>query len=88
MNYIGGKWRQGPAIAKVVATAVHNTGAAAYYEPFCGALGAAVRVITKLGRKPGMRFYLSDKSKAVVTMLQALVDGWVPPKAVTKEMHE
>jgi len=85
VRYMGGKHRQGPAIAAAV-MARHAPGAS-YYEPFCGGLGSAVRAVPLVSAAGGHSF-LSDGSEAVVTMWRAVLDGWMPPEHVGREEYE
>jgi site-specific DNA-adenine methylase len=74
MRYHGGKWRQGPRIALEVAR-LHRSGHHHYYEPFCGALGAAQRVAAHLDPR---LIHLSDSNQALITMWNAFFKGWRP----------
>jgi DNA adenine methylase len=80
MNYMGGKHRQGSKIAETIRPHLYT--GCNYFEPFCGALGAAYRVAEVL--PPGVTMYLSDVNQALITMWQAVLDGWVPPDVVTE----
>ena len=81
MNYMGGKHRQGKAIAELLSSLV---GDLSYYEPFCGALGVASRAVPLIGPNKAV---LSDCNKALITMWLALAAGWVPPDVVTEAMY-
>lgn len=87
MNYMGGKARQGPKIAEFVMK-VWKPGMG-YYEPFCGALGAAHRVVQKMidagAEKP--EIHLSDINESVINMWQAVFNGWMPPEVVTEATY-
>lgn len=77
--YLGGKWRQGPAIAEHVARLAPPGGL--YVEPFCGMLGAASRVARA---RPDLRLELSDANPHVVAMWRAILErGWEPPARAT-----
>lgn len=80
MQYMGGKER----IAKYVEEHVErNRGAATRYaEPFVGGGSVFSRVAPKFQRATA-----SDAMPDLVLMWQALVAGWEPPSAVTREEY-
>ena len=84
MNYMGGKHRQGPAIAKVIKTLLSP--GCYYFEPFCGALGSAHRVAQILPERVTM--HLSDVNEPLINMWKAALDGWVPPDVVTNDEYD
>ena len=87
MNYMGGKHRQGPKIAEKIME-VWKPGMG-YYEPFCGALGAAHRVagaMMAVGAK-SPTIGLSDSNESVINMWKAVFGGWVPPDAVPESLY-
>ena len=88
MHYAGGKSRQGSKIAEYVIKVWHP--GVPYYEPFCGALGAAHRVLLAMieqSSEPPDAF-LSDRNDAVINMWKAVLSGWTPPSRVTKEEYD
>ena len=85
MRYMGGKFRQGPAIARAVMDR-HQPGMP-YYEPFSGGWGSAFRAVPLVHANGGESF-LSDVSEAVVSMWLAAMSGWVPPDHVTREEYD
>ena len=80
---MGGKMRQGRVIAEVVARYIHK--GQAYYEPFCGALGAAIKTVPVCLAAGASRIVLSDVSE--ITMWSMLRNGWQPPDRVSEKMH-
>ena len=87
MNYMGGKHRQGPKIAEFVTRALKP--GMSYYEPFCGAMGVAYRVIPAAA-KAGLEIPiigLSDVNESVITMWRRALGGWVPPDVVSEETY-
>lgn len=64
MNYMGGKHRQGPIIAKIIREVLDDQW---YVEPFCGALGVASRVAHD-------KMILSDISAPLINMWDAFLD--------------
>jgi len=89
MNYMGGKHRQGPKIAEVVGKILEP--GMDYYEPFCGAMGSAYRVIEMMltrGIVPkNLNINLSDINVSLITMWEAVLNGWIPPDIVTEETY-
>ncbi len=83
MRYLGGKHRQGQKIAELV-TAVLKDGQR-YYEPFCGAMGVATRVVEIDGKRNPL--HLSDLNPALITMWTAVLEGWEPPTVVDEPMY-
>ncbi len=85
MRYVGGKFRQGPAIA-AAAMARHSPGAL-YYEPFAGGFGSAFRAVPLIHANGGSSC-LSDGSEALATMWLAAMAGWEPPEHVDRETYD
>lgn len=83
MNYLGGKFRQGPAIARFIHKNLRASDM--YVEPFCGALGAAWRVAEMATGRVCM--VLSDVHQPLITMWKALFSEWVPPDVITEEEY-
>jgi len=81
MRYLGGKMRQGGRIADYI-IANWDPECKLYVEPFCGALGAAMKVIPQLPKD--VRIVLSDLHPALMTTWMASLDGWVPPDTVSE----
>lgn len=81
--YLGGKHRQGPAIAEWVSKL--RDGRTQYVEPFCGMMGSASAVAL---RCPDMELDLSDANAYVIRMWEALLlEGWDPPTEVAWETY-
>ena len=80
----GGKWRQGPAIARISKKFWLAGGSRQdYYEPFCGAIGSAYHA-ARAGI-PAKRMHLSDANQALITYWTRLRDGWQPPLEVSHD---
>lgn len=73
MQYFGGKCR----IAKQIAGLINEQRPSQYYEPFCGGLWVSQYV-------QAGTLHLSDVSQPLITLYQALWDGWVPPSVVSE----
>ena len=84
MNYMGGKMRQGKAIANAVAAVAGDKD---YYEPFCGAMGAAMATLSH-PKFSGGGAVLSDSCVPLIGMWKALMSGWAPPDVVTEETYQ
>jgi DNA adenine methylase len=82
MNYMGGKYRQGPKIADFILKRVDPE--TPYYEPFCGAMGVASRIVPHL---KGF-IQLSDLNEPLINMWRAVIGGWVPPDVITEETYQ
>lgn len=76
MQYFGGKARVGPRIV-VELERVRN--GRPFVEPFCGGLWITHRMA-------GER-YASDLCRPLITLYEALQDGWDPPSVVTEETY-
>ena len=86
MRYLGGKHRQGPAIAAAVMKLLQDGGQ--YAEPFCGAMGSATRVAQAVNaREWKVQFTLSDVQEPLMCMWRAVLEGWEPPEVVTEEEY-
>ncbi|MCZ2113680.1 MAG: DNA adenine methylase [Anaerolineae bacterium] len=78
MQYLGGKSRIAATISQFL-EAVREPGQE-YLEPFLGAAWVFVRMAPpKIG---------SDLCKPLITMWQAVVDGWDPPQHLTEEEYK
>jgi len=86
MNYMGGKWRQGPKIAEFVSKLIRP--GMTYYEPFCGAMGAAFRAAPVCVAAGARGVVLSDYSVPLINMWRAAMSGWVPPDVVSQETYD
>lgn len=84
MKYMGGKFRQGRAIARIVSSIINGQ---MFYEPFCGAMGSAYHILNSSGIKLAGAI-LSDISPALINMWIALINGWNPPHAVTYDDYK
>lgn len=76
MRYLGGKSR----IAKEIAAIVAPKGL--WWEPFCGGLSVSVQ-LAKYG--PGL---VSDASPALISLYQAVRDGWQPPESLSPAQYD
>ena len=77
MRYLGGKFKIRKQVASVVESMRNNR---TYFEPFVG--GAWV-----LQEIKGKRI-ASDGNKALITMYQALQNGWIPPDNLSWETYK
>lgn len=85
MNYMGGKFRQGPIIAEHVVRRMCTEDRYHYVEPFCGALGVASIVADRM-RETDATIELSDANGHLITTWRAGVfDGWEPPRTFTED---
>src|SRR5690606_2494941 len=81
VRYLGGKSRLAREIASIV-NAARGPGVP-FWEPFCGGLSVSVQ-LAKAG--PGI---VSDASVALISLYQAVRDGWDPPESVSEaEYHQ
>lgn len=79
MNYMGGKYRQGPKIAQHIRKVLHDD--QWYVEPFCGALGVASRVAHD-------KMILADISEPLVNMWRAFQDPTLElPDVITEDEY-
>ena len=81
MNYMGGKHRQGPTIAKFVKEIIKPD--QIYVEPFCGAIGVAYRV-------NHTRMILSDVSESLINMWKFLLENpnFELPEVITENEYQ
>lgn len=91
--YHGGKRQYGNRIAKViVASLPQDRQFSMYYEPFCGMLGVFRHVLASTIKLGCFRAYLgSDLHASVISMWQAVQQGWLPnedPDSLTQETAE
>ena len=77
MKYMGGKFRVRKALGELLNK---NLDGRDYYEPFVGAAWV-------LGEVKAENRYASDANPWLITMWQALQNGWTPPKVVTEEEY-
>jgi DNA adenine methylase len=84
MNYMGGKHRQGPAIAKMVQKVLKPNDH--YFEPFCGAMGSAHQVAKIL--PTGVTMNLSDVNVSLIEMWKSVLAGWTPPDVVSNDEYD
>jgi DNA adenine methylase len=85
MNYIGGKHKQGAAIARIIRP--YLKGGSLYIEPFCGAMGSASALAKILDPSLGVRMTLSDSHEALITLWRSVQAGWIPPTEVSEELY-
>lgn len=79
MQYLGGKFRQGKQIAKIVKNLIEPQ--QIYIEPFCGALSSALAVSKEVNNL----LILSDANEALITMWQYAINGYEFPEYVSEE---
>ncbi len=77
MKYMGGKFRIRKALGELLNK---NLNGRDYYEPFVGAAWVLAEVKAE-------NRYASDANPWLITMWQALQNGWNPPEVVTEEEH-
>ena len=77
MKYMGSKARHANAILSVIKERFPATKVIA--EPFCGGAN-----FTYAAKKQGFEVYPSDTHADVISYLQALSNGWIPPKSITE----
>ena len=84
MRYLGGKFRQAPAIAAVL-RARHGTGFR-YCEPFHGGMASVVRVVAELAPSVVLA---SDTNRPLVLLWQRLVAGTIElPNTCTDAIYD
>lgn len=76
MRYVGGKSRHAKEIAKAIAPR------GVWWDPFCGGF-AVSEALMRYG--PGVA---SDAHPALISMYQALREGWKPPRSITAEDYQ
>ena len=54
-----------------------------YFEPFCGMLGVGIHFA-----KAGRYMLANDKNTDLILLLDAIKNGWVPPKSCSKTKYE
>jgi DNA adenine methylase len=83
MRYLGGKVRTAKRIAATIAERV--TDDATYYEPFLGGGSVAAAVAANGCVR---RLHLSDVHPDLIELWQAVLVGWEPPTAVSRDEYE
>ena len=78
MRYMGGKFHIADQICGVLRQL--RRGDQPFLEPFVGGCNIMPRIV-------GGRRLASDANPYLITMYQALQQGWEPPKVATKERH-
>lgn len=81
MRYIGGKSR----IARFLSPIILSTRPRFVVEPFCGALNISLRLVKD---DPTVVVYASDSHSDLVSMWQAVKDGWSPPDSVSRDEYD
>lgn len=82
MQYIGGKQKSGAQhIAAWIARVAESVGTSLIIEPFCGGLS----VTQRLGE---FLVEARDACVPLITLYQALQQGWVPPEFVSRDTWE
>jgi len=79
MKYMGSKSRIGRHILPLILP--HITSTNNYVEPFCGGMNMMQYVPENLNR------YANDSNKYVAAMWKELINGWIPPKEISKELY-
>jgi len=82
MKYMGSKARFAKDIYETVRKITPRQGRP-WVEPFAGGMN----MISSIPACDGPR-YANDSNKYLIAMFKALVEGWVPPKKVSKEFYE
>lgn len=77
MQYFGGKSRIGKQLASEISLHIDNR---AYWEPFCGALSVIMHINAS-------KRYASDIHVELISLWQAMQNGWIPPTTVTEEEY-
>lgn len=80
MKYLGGKYKLGKAIGKIINSHLCNT--KDFYEPFVGGFNIIPHIYTSGG------IYASDTHRPLIAMYKALQDGWLPPNEVSEVEYE
>ena len=80
MHYQGGKFRQAKAMVAAMCGDWRGRGRGRWWDPFFGGLSVAVQLAATCG--PGV---VSDANRALISMYQAMRDGWTPPLTGTVE---
>lgn len=80
MRYLGGKKR---TASLIVETIRKNTTASVWIEPFLGGGNVAV-----IAAEYFNELILSDANKHVMAMWQAGIEGYIPPKSISKQEYE
>ena len=84
MNYMGGKWRQSKMLTEKIGE--REGEGFKYWEPFCGAMWSAVRIIENLHPSSVV---LSDVNKSLILLWNGLINGTVAlPPIITKEDYD
>lgn len=78
MGYQGGKHYQADYICAIINTWINKTGRTVV-EPFCGSLAITEKI-------DGI-VEASDAFKPLITMYQAMINGWIPPDSISKEEY-
>lgn len=81
MRYIGGKSR----IARFLSPIILSTRPRFVVEPFCGALNVSLWLVKD---DPTVVVYASDSHSDLVSMWQAVKDGWSPPDSVSRDEYD
>lgn len=80
MNYIGGKFRQGKTISKIVHKLLDD--GKIYIEPFCGAMGSATNVNHN-------KMWLFDVNPQLIRMWNEIIFNEVElPDAISNELYD
>ncbi len=79
MQYLGGKKRIAKQIIDFISP--YLKGVRYYLEPFVGSCA----VIENINHE---KRYASDGNKYLIEMYQALQNGWIPPRNITKEEYD
>lgn len=83
--YQGGKKRLGKEISKKILEIENlysNDAPLPYFEPFCGMLGVAIHITQD---NPNRQIYMNDYNPDIISMWNAVKNGWEPPKTVSEK---
>jgi site-specific DNA-adenine methylase len=84
IQYFGGKGKIAKYIEPVLTNSLSRSlSSSVYHEPFCGGLWIAARVA-----RYAKRAYLSDLCRPLITLYQAMQNGFVPPGEVSEETYQ
>ena len=81
MRYLGGKSKLGARIGAIIDQVLEDTGTSVVWEPFVGGNNLSRHV------KRATAYVCSDANEALITMWNAVKQGWIPPDAVTEDEY-
>lgn len=80
MRYLGGKSKLAKQIVEALTLEI---GYAPIWEPFCGGCSVTVELA-----RSGRHVLVSDDCAPLITMWQAVQNGWIPPNQVSEHDYE